>query len=149
MACLSVRCPATAAVNHSPPIGGHSERRFSHRSATFFPERAVGPNVPKSSKRAKAVCARCPVRPQCLDYALIANEAGVWGGMSEDERRQRRRELGLKSAPKHGCARRYAKGCRCLDCVEAHQAELRRRDERRADPQAVAGGWLAEHPLGR
>jgi WhiB family redox-sensing transcriptional regulator len=46
--------------------------------------------------KAKAICARCPVRPDCLAYALDTGEAyGVWGGANEDERRamlrQRRR----------------------------------------------------------
>lgn len=43
---------------------------------------------------AKAVCAACPVREQCLDYALRAGERyGIWGGLTELERRslQRRR----------------------------------------------------------
>jgi WhiB family redox-sensing transcriptional regulator len=38
--------------------------------------------------KAKAICARCPVQPDCLAYALDTREAyGVWGGASEDERR--------------------------------------------------------------
>jgi len=46
--------------------------------------------------KAKAVCARCPARAECLAFALDTREAyGVWGGASEDERRamlrQRRR----------------------------------------------------------
>jgi len=46
---------------------------------------------------AKQVCARCPVRTECLETALAVNEMhGVWGGMAEGERRrlirQRRRE---------------------------------------------------------
>ena len=37
---------------------------------------------------AKAVCNRCPVRAECLEYALDAREAyGIWGGMTELERR--------------------------------------------------------------
>ena len=37
---------------------------------------------------AKAICAGCPVRDACLAYALDTGEAyGVWGGLSEDERR--------------------------------------------------------------
>jgi WhiB family redox-sensing transcriptional regulator len=38
--------------------------------------------------RAKAICATCPVRRSCLDYALRIREPhGVWGGLSEVERR--------------------------------------------------------------
>jgi WhiB family redox-sensing transcriptional regulator len=41
---------------------------------------------------AKAICARCPVREDCLDFALLTNQQyGVWGGMDEDERRALRR----------------------------------------------------------
>jgi WhiB family redox-sensing transcriptional regulator len=43
--------------------------------------------------QAKAICARCLVRPDCLAYALDADEAyGVWGGATEDERRAMRRQ---------------------------------------------------------
>src|SRR5919109_5471099 len=38
--------------------------------------------------KAKAICARCPVRVDCLDYALRIREPhGVWGGLNEQERR--------------------------------------------------------------
>jgi WhiB family redox-sensing transcriptional regulator len=41
-----------------------------------------------SGTEAKQVCARCPVRDECRDYALAAGEEfGVWGGLNEDERR--------------------------------------------------------------
>jgi WhiB family redox-sensing transcriptional regulator len=39
--------------------------------------------------RAKAVCQRCPVRPQCAAHALtVAEPYGVWGGFTESERTQ-------------------------------------------------------------
>ncbi|MEM7091996.1 MAG: WhiB family transcriptional regulator [Actinomycetota bacterium] len=39
-------------------------------------------------QRAKAICAQCSVRATCLDYALSIRERhGVWGGLSESERR--------------------------------------------------------------
>ena len=42
----------------------------------------------KREAEAKAICARCPARDACLAYALDAGEAyGVWGGLTEDERR--------------------------------------------------------------
>lgn len=53
----------------------------------FFPE------MGGSTREAKAVCAECLVRAECLDYALETGQRfGVWGGMSE---RERRRLLGL------------------------------------------------------
>ena len=59
----------------------------------FFPARG------ESVKEAKAVCARCPVRAECLEYALTNQEKfGVWGGLSERERRQLRRQRRLKEA---------------------------------------------------
>jgi WhiB family redox-sensing transcriptional regulator len=39
--------------------------------------------------KAKAICARCPVREPCLEFALRIREPhGVWGGLNEVERRQ-------------------------------------------------------------
>jgi WhiB family transcriptional regulator, redox-sensing transcriptional regulator len=39
--------------------------------------------------QAKAFCRRCPVREECLEYALrIREEHGIWGGLNEMERRQ-------------------------------------------------------------
>lgn len=44
-------------------------------------------------KAAKAVCEECPVREQCLDWAVETNqEFGVWGGKTERERAVIRRE---------------------------------------------------------
>ena len=49
----------------------------------FFPEKGG------STREAKKVCAMCPVTAKCLEYALDNNERwGVWGGMSERERRK-------------------------------------------------------------
>lgn len=57
----------------------------------FFPEddRAQAATY---AKAAKEVCGQCPVRAQCLEYALARGEnAGVWGGMSPRERAAERR----------------------------------------------------------
>lgn len=43
--------------------------------------------------RAKTLCVRCPVRLECLDYALRAREPhGIWGGLNEVERKALIRE---------------------------------------------------------
>lgn len=50
------------------------------------------PDLGESLREAKAVCGRCPVRAECLDYALAHNEVfGVWGGLSVLERQALRR----------------------------------------------------------
>ena len=41
---------------------------------------------------ARAICTQCSVREECLNYALETNqEAGVWGGYAEDDRRRLRK----------------------------------------------------------
>ena len=57
----------------------------------FFP---MGPPslVSAQTARAKAVCGGCRVRDDCLEWSLVtAQDAGVWGGVDEDERRELRR----------------------------------------------------------
>lgn len=55
------------------------------RARIFFPETGSG------VAQARQLCRRCPVKDDCLDYALEANEHyGVWGGASERERRRMR-----------------------------------------------------------
>ena len=52
----------------------------------FFPEKGG------STREAKKVCASCEVRAECLDYALANDERfGIWGGLSERERRKLKR----------------------------------------------------------
>ncbi|MCZ1006377.1 WhiB family transcriptional regulator [Streptomyces lydicus] len=52
----------------------------------FFPVGNTGPAL-LQIEEAKAVCRRCPVMPQCQDWALTTRMPdGVWGGMSEAER---------------------------------------------------------------
>ena len=52
----------------------------------FFPEKGG------STRDAKKICASCEVRAQCLEYALQNDERfGIWGGLSERERRKLRK----------------------------------------------------------
>ena len=57
----------------------------------FFPVGTSGPALMQIAE-AKSVCRRCPVTESCLQWALESGQdAGVWGGMSEDERRALKR----------------------------------------------------------
>ncbi len=80
------------------PVNGAGEQRSWQDYANclgvdpdlFFPERGA------STREAKAVCRGCVVREDCLEYALDNGEKfGIWGGMSERERRRIRRERAL------------------------------------------------------
>ena len=74
------------------------ERRWQERANClgvdpnlFFPERGA------STREAKAVCKGCEVRDDCLEYALANGEKfGIWGGLSERERRRVRRQRALE-----------------------------------------------------
>ncbi len=57
----------------------------------FFPVGSTGLAVDQIAE-AKQVCGECLVQDDCLEFALITNQdAGVWGGLSEDERRSIRK----------------------------------------------------------
>jgi WhiB family redox-sensing transcriptional regulator len=52
----------------------------------FFPEKGG------STREAKSVCKACEVKKDCLEYALAHDERyGIWGGLSERERRRLKR----------------------------------------------------------
>jgi len=55
----------------------------------FFPEKGG------STREAKRICLGCEVRDECLEYALANDERfGIWGGLSERERRRLKRGIG-------------------------------------------------------
>ncbi|MEU4261779.1 WhiB family transcriptional regulator [Streptomyces sp. NPDC025273] len=67
----------------------------------FFPIGSTGPALVQTED-AKAVCAACPVRDQCLEWALEnGQDSGVWGGLSENERRALKRRS-RRQARSHG-----------------------------------------------
>ncbi len=89
---------ATPAAPADPDLAlEEGERRWQERANClgvdpdlFFPERGA------STREAKAVCGSCEVRAECLEYALDhAEKFGIWGGLSERERRRLRRQRAL------------------------------------------------------
>jgi WhiB family redox-sensing transcriptional regulator len=72
---------------------------------TFFPSDGVGVEI------ARRICADCPVKEPCLEYALFNRiEHGVWGGASERERRRiaRRRRGATTPVPAPSDTRLHA-----------------------------------------
>jgi WhiB family transcriptional regulator, redox-sensing transcriptional regulator len=57
----------------------------------FFPVGTTGPAAAQIAT-AKTICMQCEVRTECLEWAMLTcQDAGVWGGLSEEERRALRR----------------------------------------------------------
>ena len=85
----------------------------------FFPIGDTGPGMLQIAA-AKQVCARCPVRQPCLEWALETSQnAGVWGGLSESERHAlKRRRARRATAPAPALSRR---GFQQITCVRIHR----------------------------
>ena len=72
--------------------GGEEGWRLDALCAETDPE-AFFPEKGGSTREAKRVCAGCSVRAECLEFALANDERfGIWGGLSERERRRVRLE---------------------------------------------------------
>ncbi len=56
----------------------------------FFPVGTAG-DAAEETRAAIALCRRCPVSEQCLEFAMVTNQRdGIWGATSEDDRRRMR-----------------------------------------------------------
>jgi len=56
----------------------------------FFPENAGETN--RTKRIVKQICGQCEFQVDCLEYALTHDVSGIWGGMSDSERRMMRRK---------------------------------------------------------
>lgn len=62
----------------------------------FFPIGTTGPALAQI-EAAKAICNMCAVQAPCLEWSLsTAQDAGIWGGLTEDERRLIRRDRAIR-----------------------------------------------------
>lgn len=82
---------AFVALLGEPDVQEWQERALCAQTdpEAFFPEKGG------STREAKRICASCEVRSECLEYALAHDERfGIWGGLSERERRRIKRRAG-------------------------------------------------------
>ncbi|GAA3242531.1 hypothetical protein GCM10017691_46690 [Pseudonocardia petroleophila] len=125
--------PATRTTRREP-VGGHVRPEdFRHRAACrsvnpeiFFPAAVAGPEFEAQVSVAKAVCAGCPVREQCLTWALRHQPDGIAGQMTEHERRQelaRRRERRRGRLPRPRTPQRPVNASRA-EVAEAGRAAI-------------------------
>lgn len=97
-------CVGRAPAAHCDLQGVCIRMDWRHRAACrdedpelFFPIGNTGPAL-LQVEEAKAVCRRCEVIEPCLAWALeTGQDAGVWGGLSEDERRAMKRRNRLRT----------------------------------------------------
>jgi WhiB family redox-sensing transcriptional regulator len=76
-----------AAIDDDNPLAWQADALCAQTDPeSFFPEKGG------STRDAKKICTSCEVRGECLEYALSNDERfGIWGGLSERERRKLRR----------------------------------------------------------
>lgn len=96
----------------------------------FFPGKG------EPAREAKTVCAGCEVRAECLEYAVDNGERfGVWGGLSERERRKVRADRGLPPVPPADPEPEDAKpcvGCRQVKPLTGYNVDRSTPDGRKA-----------------
>jgi WhiB family redox-sensing transcriptional regulator len=96
----------------------HEDWQAEAVCATADPE-AWWPEKGTSTFPARLICTQCPVRRDCLDFALTHNEdEGVWGGYSSRQRRRLKRgeivELAVRAEPREPLV--------CVGCGEEFEA---------------------------
>lgn len=69
------------------------DKPWAHRGKCYGEDPDIWfPSDGDGVRKAQRICATCPVKTQCLEYALENNiDHGIWGGKSERERRRIRR----------------------------------------------------------
>ena len=79
--------PGSGREHDEHPLGWQADALCAETDPeAFFPEKGG------STRDAKRICESCEVREQCLEYALQNDERfGIWGGLSERERRKLRK----------------------------------------------------------
>lgn len=126
--------PSPAKISNetgTKPLDWRNEAVCSGEEKTrlFFPVGVTGAAAVQIED-AKAVCVECPVRLQCLEYAITTNqEYGVWGGTSEEERRVLRREWRKEQRAKKA---RIAAERKAQRDAQRQEEEAQRQADRRA-----------------
>lgn len=82
------------AVNGSPGPWSKLAICAGESPDIFFPSNG------NPATRARQICACCPVRRDCAEYATEADEFGIWGGLDQEQRRARALELATNCANK-------------------------------------------------
>ena len=90
---LAITMPGPSA----PALGEWHGRGLcsGHDPDTFFPSNG------DHGTNARRTCAACPVRDDCLTYAIAADELGIWGGLDQQQRRNLKRKRQRRKSAKN------------------------------------------------
>lgn len=77
-----------------PPSGGSCS---SMDTEWWFPKKAANKQDLENQREAVGICRKCPIRKECLEYALLWEAFGIWGGLTEKQREAVRRVTGKKA----------------------------------------------------
>ena len=95
---MSISTPATMLADDSRPGWRDDAACRDADPDLFFPD-GDARSARAKVKMAKLICRSCPVSTTCLSWALATGqEHGIWGGLTEDERRTRYRRSRLWTA---------------------------------------------------
>jgi WhiB family redox-sensing transcriptional regulator len=99
------------------------------------------PHVGGTGRHAKKICAACPVLRECRIYALHHDVSGVWGGLSENERKEIKRGRKPKEIQPCGTVAAFQRHVRdgekpCDACRAAKNDASRQWSQRRAERKA-------------
>lgn len=128
---MSARARPRAPVGHDTAWRLHAKCRDSN-PGRFYPDRGDAATV----NQAKAVCATCPVRGDCLLAGLDGMELGIWGGAGDPTRRV------LRAQPR--VHRGYDETCGCAFCSAASK-HFARLDGQQVDEPVTSFGPGARH----
>ncbi|MHA6779613.1 WhiB family transcriptional regulator [Pseudonocardia saturnea] len=103
----------------------------------FFPTAVAGPELEAKVSLAKTVCAGCPVREECLTWALTHQPEGIAGGTTEHERRH---ELARRRVRRRGRLPRQRTPQRPVNATRAEVAAAGR--------AAIAAGMSVQDVAG-
>lgn len=77
-----------------PPRDGACK---SYPTEWWFPPKHATKESMENMASAKKICSSCHVRQECLEYAIVWEAFGIWGGMTENQRMHLRRRLNIQS----------------------------------------------------
>jgi len=81
-------------IDHGVPVCATTDPEI------FFPEKGAKGQSLYIISAARRMCSTCPYKKPCLEWAVVNDEMGIWGGTTQKERRVHRRKLKVTKSNK-------------------------------------------------